>query len=128
MTLFDSFYMTLITISTVGFSEIAPLTQAGRLITVFIIISGISLLTYTLGQIVQNSYSSHHLNIHLPPYSFLLCCRNFERFKWGAMFSSCFCFPVGTFLQISDRILEDNILFSLCFLSPGPPIVFHLEV
>ena len=26
MTLFDSFYMTLITISTVGFSEITPLT------------------------------------------------------------------------------------------------------
>lgn len=53
MTPFDSFYMTLITISTVGFSEIKPLTQAGRYITVFIIISGISLLTYTLGQIAR---------------------------------------------------------------------------
>lgn len=53
MSLFDSFYMTLITISTVGFSEITPLTQAGRLITVVIIVSGISLLTYTLGQIAQ---------------------------------------------------------------------------
>ena len=53
MSLFDSFYMTLITISTVGFSEIAPLTQTGRLITVIIIISGISLLTYTLSQIAR---------------------------------------------------------------------------
>lgn len=53
MSLFDSFYMTLITISTVGFSEITPLTQAGRLITVVIIVSGISLLTFTLGQIAQ---------------------------------------------------------------------------
>ena len=53
MSLFDSFYMTLITISTVGFSEITPLTQSGRLITVFIIVSGISLLTYTLSQIAQ---------------------------------------------------------------------------
>ena len=53
MTLFDSFYMTLITISTVGFSEIAPLTQTGRFITVIIIVSGISLLTYTLGQIAR---------------------------------------------------------------------------
>ena len=53
MTLFDSFYMTLITISTVGFSEITPLTQSSRIITVVIIISGISLLTYTLGQIAQ---------------------------------------------------------------------------
>ena len=50
MTMFDSFYMTLITISTVGFSEIKPLTQPGRIITLIIIISGISLLTYTLGQ------------------------------------------------------------------------------
>ncbi len=50
MTPFDSFYMTLITISTVGFSEIMPLTRPGRIITVIIIISGISLLTYTLGQ------------------------------------------------------------------------------
>ncbi len=53
MPLFDSFYMTLITISTVGFSEITPLTQSSRIITVVIIISGISLLTYTLGQIAQ---------------------------------------------------------------------------
>lgn len=53
MSLFDSFYMTLITISTVGFSEITPLTQSSRIITVVIIISGISLLTYTFGQIAQ---------------------------------------------------------------------------
>ena len=36
MTVFDSFYMTLITISTVGFSEITPLSQTGRVITVII--------------------------------------------------------------------------------------------
>ena len=53
MSPFDAFYMTLITISTVGFSEIKPLSQGGRLITVFIIISGISLLTYTLGQVAR---------------------------------------------------------------------------
>ena len=53
MSLFDSFYMTLNTISTVGFFEITPLTQAGRIITVVIIVSGISLLTCTLRQIAQ---------------------------------------------------------------------------
>jgi len=51
MPVFDAFYMTLITISTVGFSEIRPLTQAGRLVTVFIIVTGISTLTYFLGQV-----------------------------------------------------------------------------
>jgi voltage-gated potassium channel len=50
---FDAFYMTLITISTVGFSEIKPLSPVGRLITVFIIVSGISVLTYTLGQVAK---------------------------------------------------------------------------
>ena len=53
MSVFDSFYMTLITISTVGFGEISPLSRAGRVLTVGIIISGISLLTYTLGQVAK---------------------------------------------------------------------------
>jgi voltage-gated potassium channel len=52
MDLFDAFYMTLITISTVGFGEIKPLSDAGRILTVFIIISGISVLTFTLGQVL----------------------------------------------------------------------------
>lgn len=53
MSLFDAFYMTIITISTVGFSEIVPLTNVGRVITVVIIILGISVGTYTIGIIVQ---------------------------------------------------------------------------
>jgi voltage-gated potassium channel len=53
MPVFDAFYMTLITISTVGFSEIRPLSHVGRVITIIIIISGISLLTYTLGQVAR---------------------------------------------------------------------------
>lgn len=53
MGFFDAFYMTLITISTVGFGEIKPLSHGGRILTAFIIISGISVLTYTLGQVVK---------------------------------------------------------------------------
>ncbi len=53
MPLFEAFYMTLITISTVGFSEIKPLSEIGRWITIVIIILGISLLSYTLGQIAS---------------------------------------------------------------------------
>jgi hypothetical protein len=34
MPFFDAFYMTIITISTVGFSEIVPLTKVGRSITI----------------------------------------------------------------------------------------------
>ena len=53
MPLFEAFYMTLITISTVGFSEVRPLSDVGRAITIIIIILGISLLTYTLGQVAR---------------------------------------------------------------------------
>lgn len=53
MPIFDAFYMTIITISTVGFSEIVPLTKVGRSITVVVIILGISVGTYTVGIIVQ---------------------------------------------------------------------------
>jgi voltage-gated potassium channel len=53
MPLFDAFYMTIITISTVGFSEIRPLTLLGRSITVIIIVLGISAGTYTIGIIVR---------------------------------------------------------------------------
>lgn len=53
MPVFEAFYMTLITISTVGFSEIRPLSDIGRGVTIIIIILGISLLTYTLGQVAR---------------------------------------------------------------------------
>ncbi len=53
MSLFEAFYMTIITISTVGFSEITPLTNVGRTITVIIIVLGISAGTYTIGIIMR---------------------------------------------------------------------------
>jgi voltage-gated potassium channel len=53
MPIFEAFYMTIITISTVGFSEIVPLTHVGRAITIIIIVLGISAGTYTVGIIVK---------------------------------------------------------------------------
>jgi voltage-gated potassium channel len=53
MPLFEAFYMTIISISTVGFSEIRPLTVVGRSITLIIIVLGISVGTYTIGIIVR---------------------------------------------------------------------------
>lgn len=53
MPLFDAFYMTIITLSTVGFSEVVPLSQAGRFITVIIIFLGISVGAYTIGMLVR---------------------------------------------------------------------------
>jgi voltage-gated potassium channel len=50
---FDALYMTIITISSVGFSEIHPLSTAGRVLTISVIVSGISVLTYSLGQVAR---------------------------------------------------------------------------
>lgn len=52
-TLLDSFYMTVITISTTGFKEVKPLSEAGRLFTVFLIISGVLSIAYTGGKAAQ---------------------------------------------------------------------------
>ncbi len=53
MAFFDSFYMTTITISTVGFAEIKPLTTYGRIITIIVIVTGTTTLAYTVGSIVR---------------------------------------------------------------------------
>jgi voltage-gated potassium channel len=53
MPLFEAFYMTIITISTVGYAEIVPLSQAGRALTVVIIILGITVGAYTIGLLVR---------------------------------------------------------------------------
>jgi voltage-gated potassium channel len=53
MPLFEAFYMTIITISTVGYAEIVPLSQLGRALTVIIIILGITVGAYTIGLLVR---------------------------------------------------------------------------
>jgi voltage-gated potassium channel len=53
MPLFEAFYMTIITISTVGYAEIIPLSPAGRSLTIIIIILGITVGAYTIGMLVR---------------------------------------------------------------------------
>ena len=53
MSVFEAFYMTIITISTVGFSEIKPLSDWGRLITIAIISTGITIGAYTIGSLLR---------------------------------------------------------------------------
>jgi voltage-gated potassium channel len=45
--LLDAFYMTTITISTVGFGEIIPLTSAGRAFTILLILAGVGIIAYS---------------------------------------------------------------------------------
>lgn len=53
MSFFEAFYMTIITISTVGFSEIKPLSPYGRMITIVVISASISIGAYSIGMLVR---------------------------------------------------------------------------
>ncbi|MGZ8375149.1 MAG: potassium channel family protein [Nitrospira sp.] len=50
---FDAFYMTVTTVTTVGYQEIHPLSPAGRVFTIVLIISGVGTLFYVLGNIAR---------------------------------------------------------------------------
>jgi voltage-gated potassium channel len=50
----DSIYMTIITLSTVGYGEVHEVGPGGRIFTVFLILFGIFTITYTVGWVVRN--------------------------------------------------------------------------
>lgn len=51
--LFDALYMTVITLATVGFKEVQPLSDQGKLFTIVLIISGTGIIAYTLSSLLQ---------------------------------------------------------------------------
>ena len=51
--LIDAFYMTSITLSTVGFGEVQALSPNGKIFTSILILSGITVVVYTLGNITK---------------------------------------------------------------------------
>jgi len=51
--LFDAIYWSLITISTVGYGDISPVTDAGRTISMLVIISGIAMISFATSVIVS---------------------------------------------------------------------------
>lgn len=50
-TVLDALYMTVITVSTVGFREVHDLDTSGRVFVVVLIITGLTVMTYTLGSV-----------------------------------------------------------------------------
>jgi len=49
----DSLYMTVITLTTVGFSEVNPVSNQGRILTMTILISGLGVVGYLVGTLTQ---------------------------------------------------------------------------
>lgn len=67
-TLVEAFYMTVITISTVGYTEVGPLDTAGKLFTSFYIVANIGIFAYVLAvfsyYVVQGEiFKNMHLNL-----------------------------------------------------------------
>jgi voltage-gated potassium channel len=50
---FDAFYMTLITVSTVGYAEVHPLSHAGRIFNSFLILFGVTIMLLAVGSMTQ---------------------------------------------------------------------------
>ena len=54
----DALYMTVITVSTVGFREVFPLSDAGKLFTIFIILSSLGVVAYFLSNLTQSLFKT----------------------------------------------------------------------
>ncbi|MBN1638010.1 MAG: two pore domain potassium channel family protein, partial [Ignavibacteriales bacterium] len=57
----ESFYMTIITISTTGFKEVHELSDAGRLFTLFILVSGVGSIAFIGGRTIQMVFETRIL-------------------------------------------------------------------
>lgn len=54
----NALYMTVITVSTVGFGEVQPLSDAGKIFTAFLILSGLGIIAYFITTISQNLFQN----------------------------------------------------------------------
>lgn len=50
--LVDAVYMTVITLTTTGFQEVKPLSSNGKIFTVFLLLAGVGVVTYSISNIV----------------------------------------------------------------------------
>lgn len=58
MAFFDGFYMTFITITTIGFAELQNLSNAGRVLTMILFVMGIGVISYIASQSTQLLFES----------------------------------------------------------------------
>lgn len=52
-TFLDAVYFSVVTMTTVGFGDVTPISEAGRLMTVMMILTGIALIPWQLGDLIK---------------------------------------------------------------------------
>ncbi len=52
-TFLDAFYFAVVTMTTVGFGDVAPISEVGRLLTIMMIFTGIALIPWQLGDLIR---------------------------------------------------------------------------
>jgi voltage-gated potassium channel len=63
-TFFDAVYFSVVTMTTVGFGDITPTSDAGKLMTVLMILTGIALIPWQLGDLIkQVAKSGNKVNL-----------------------------------------------------------------
>jgi voltage-gated potassium channel len=63
--LLESFYMTIITVSTTGFKEVRPLSDAGRIFTIGLILAGLIFLFYSVGILTTALFARNFFKEHV---------------------------------------------------------------
>lgn len=61
--LLDAVYMTVITVATVGFREVHPLTEAGHWFTIVLVFAGVGGIAYSIGTIAEFMVEGHLLEL-----------------------------------------------------------------
>jgi len=57
---FDAAYFAVVTMTTVGFGDITPASRGGRLLTVMMILTGITLIPWQLGDLIKQALKTAH--------------------------------------------------------------------
>lgn len=52
-TFLDAFYFSIVTMTTVGFGDVTPVSELGRLLTVLMILTGIALIPWQVGDLIK---------------------------------------------------------------------------
>ncbi len=50
----DALYLTIITVATVGYGDMVPVTSGGKMLTVILVLVGVSFVMYMFGKIIEN--------------------------------------------------------------------------